>query len=132
MKTQKNYKYSFTIEKSKTERYTPEHSTDALFIGSIVRACQINNIDREKKGETFKHLTYSIDMTDHKGYTTNIITTKNVNVAFKVIGNIGFYNKRKKPKKFAQRFEHIPFGDYTANHFVKECGWTDVSNWNND
>ena len=120
MKTQKNYKYSFTIAKSKTERYTPEHSTDALFIGSIVRAAQLNN-----NKYPVKHLTYSIDMTDPEGYTTNIITTKNVNVAFRVIGNIAFYNKRKKPKNFAERFEHIPFGDYTANDFVKECGWTE-------
>ena len=127
MKKQKNYKYSFTIAKSKTERYTPEHSEDAFFIASIVRACQINHEDRKKKGETFSHLSYSIDMTDPEGFTTNIITTKNVNVAFKVIGNIGFYNKQNKPKKFSQRFEHIPFGDSSPNEFVKECGWTDAA-----
>ena len=132
MKTQKNYKYSFTIAKSKTERYTPEHSTDALFIGSIVRACQVSHELGEKKGETFNHLSYSIDMTDPEGYTTNIVTTKNVNVAMKVIGTIGVYNKDKKPKGFAQRFEHIPFGDNTPNDFVKECGWTDVSDWDNN
>jgi len=125
MKTQKNYKYSFTVAKSKTERYTPEHSTDAFFIGSIVRACQVCHEVAEKKGKTFNHLSYSIDMTSPEGFATNVITTKNIDVAFKVIGNIGFYNKRKKPKKFAQRFEHIPFGDNTPNDFVKECGWTE-------
>ena len=120
MTTQKNYKYSFTIAKSKTERYTPKHSTDAFFIASVVKAAELNN-----NKYPVNHLTYSIDMTSPDGYTTNIITTKNVNVAFKVIGNIGFYNKQKKPKKFAQRFEHIPFGDNTPNEFVKECGWTE-------
>ena len=120
MKTQKNYKYSFTVAKSKTERYTPEHSTDAFFIGSIVRACQVCHEVAEKKGETFNHLSYSIDMTSPEGFTTNVITTKNIDVAFKVIGNIGFYNKRKKPKKFSQRFEHIPFGDSTDREFVRD------------